>query len=251
MCLSASACTFPRGNQKEAILEIKKISADAYFSNSPALYNKALKKCAEVLAADSSNRYAKYYAAYNMFNYMGLIESDSAKRLVFENYASKAREYLLQLADDSLFCADSYVLLEGIYSILLNVYPSQKNELVPKIGDCFVKGVKADSINPRLYLHSGIFYYFTAKKMKGKTEPAIRDYKKAVELFAKEKPKDELAPDWGFAQTLAFLGRAYDDIGKDYEAEVAYKAALQLRPDYLLVQKVLYPALIKKKNNRK
>ena len=231
---------------KEALIEIKNISADAYYKNDPELFNKALTKCDEILKIDSSNNYAKYYSAYNMFNVIGYIEKDTTKKEILANYITSAENYLHQLSSVRKFKAEATILLEGIYSILVNVYPARKKELTTKISECFIVAIKADSLNPRIYLHSGIYLYFTAKQRKAKTDAAIINYKKALELFNIVKPADKYMPDWGLLETLAFLGRAYDDLGKYKEAELAYTSALKVRPDYVLVSKVLYPALKKK-----
>lgn len=234
----------------EIILEIKNISADAYFKNDMEGYRQAIDKCEQLLKIDSSNNYAKYYLAYNQFNLVGVLVTDSTKKTEFEKTAMLAESYLQELSTDTILRAESFVVLEGLYTILLNVYPSKKKELMAKVGQCFVTALEADSANPRIYLHSGIFTFFTAKKTGRPVELAIRDYKKALSLFEKNETKNELLPDWGFVETLAFLGRAYEDIGKLDIAEKVYDTALQIRPDFVLINKVFYPLLKKKKGNK-
>ena len=92
-------------------------------------------------------------------------------------------------------------------------------------------------------LYAGSRYYFP-KMFGGDLKEAIRNYKKAIELFEKESRTDE----WLYLDALAFLGKSYMRLGETEKAIITYKKALHIAPNFRWVKDSLLPKAVMSKS---
>ena len=96
--------------------------------------------------------------------------------------------------------------------------------------------------NPRVRLLEGISAFHAPEMWSGGHDAALAHLLAAVELFADDQPEPPL-PQWGLAETYAWLGQTYAALGKVEEARGAYQRALEVEPKYAWVRDVLLPGL--------
>jgi tetratricopeptide (TPR) repeat protein len=75
----------------------------------------------------------------------------------------------------------------------------------------------------------------------GSKETAMAGFRRAAELFDKEKFADPLLPDWGHPEAYAWNGVAYLDKNESANARAALERALAIAPDYGWVKNYRYP----------
>jgi hypothetical protein len=71
---------------------------------------------------------------------------------------------------------------------------------------------------------------------------AISQLNKAEALFKTDRPGKAM-PDWGHAETYAWLGIAHQRLGHKDESRRAFQEALRLEPGFAWVRDVLLPGL--------
>jgi tetratricopeptide (TPR) repeat protein len=96
--------------------------------------------------------------------------------------------------------------------------------------------------NPRLWLVNGIGSFFTPAQWGGGPEIALEHLTKAETLFKTDRPGKAM-PDWGRAETYAWLGIVHQKLGHKEESKLAYQEALRLEPGFGWVRDTLLPGL--------
>jgi len=144
--------------------------------------------------------------------------------------------------------ADAYALLSSCYGQKISLAPMLGMTLGPKSGMTMQSALKLDSDNPRTILLDAIGTYYKPPMFGGSKGAAWAGFKRAVELFDKEKIKDPLQPDWGHAEAYAWLGIAYLDKNDKVAARAAFDRALAITPEYGWVKHRLYPQVANSKN---
>ncbi|MGQ0648274.1 MAG: tetratricopeptide repeat protein [Gemmatimonadaceae bacterium] len=114
--------------------------------------------------------------------------------------------------------------------------------LGPKADGLMDDAVALGPNNPRVFMLRGVSSLYKPRMFGGGADKAERDIRKAIELFATDKPEPP-APSWGQAEAWAWLGQVYAEEKKLDEARAAYQKALELQPDFGWVKDQLLPAL--------
>lgn len=104
------------------------------------------------------------------------------------------------------------------------------------------KARRLDPANPRVRLLEGISAFHAPEVWGGGHESALVHFLAAADLFADDRPEPPL-PDWGLAETHAWLGQTYAALGNVEEARGAYERALEEEPGYAWVRDTLLPGL--------
>jgi tetratricopeptide (TPR) repeat protein len=84
----------------------------------------------------------------------------------------------------------------------------------------------------------------------GSKEDAMKNFSKAVSLFEREENIDSLSPNWGYLESLAWLGRANTALENYETALYAYNKALNVEPNFMWVKNNLLPNLKKKMSEK-
>lgn len=104
------------------------------------------------------------------------------------------------------------------------------------------KARQLDPANPRVRLLEGISAFHAPEVWGGGHESALVHFLAAADLFAEDHPDPPL-PNWGLAETHAWLGRTHAALGDVEEARGAYERALEEEPGYAWVRDTLLPGL--------
>ena len=99
--------------------------------------------------------------------------------------------------------------------------------------------------NPRTLLIRGMMAYNTPPMFGGSVDKSIEYFTKAELIFQNSKSSDELKPDWGYLETLAWKGQALAEKGMVQDAKSAYENALAIEPNFGWVKFRLLPQLEK------
>ncbi len=114
----------------------------------------------------------------------------------------------------------------------------------PGVTAALARAQVLDAKNPRLALAQGIAAFVAPRAVGAEPNAAEEALKRADALFAGGAGGASW-PNWGRAQTQAWLGRVLARKGDVAGARQAYRSALTLQPDYVWVKSVLLPALDK------
>lgn len=249
MVLLSCLC-FGTNEDIKKIVELKNKSYEAYYINKYEVYIDIISKCEDYLKKDSTNKYVKYYLAFNQMNLFGLRTSDSSKTELYKKTKADAIKNIFYLSNIKGFETDSYLLLEIMYSGLAYVFPNKSKEYLLEVYKYFFYAERFGENNPRFYLQRGIFFAYTPEEYGGGPNAAIKDYNKALELFKKYPNTDSLKLDWGYDETNTFIAYAYEQLNKYDEAMKIYKTILKDHPNYSLIKNVFMPQLEMKMNKK-
>ena len=118
--------------------------------------------------------------------------------------------------------------------------------LSPKIYSLLDEAQRIDPGKPYSYVIRGIMYFNTPQMYGGSYEEALKNFNKAAKLFEGTDNENNINPVWGYAETLAWIGRTQENLKDNDAAKFAYQKALSVAPDYAWVKYSLLPNLEKK-----
>jgi tetratricopeptide (TPR) repeat protein len=127
--------------------------------------------------------------------------------------------------------AETHMLLSSIDGQLIGADPSKAMELGMESQSQQEAATSMAPNNPRVWLLRGQGAIFTPPEYGGGLDPAESQLKRAIELFASDKPKPG-EPSWGRAEAYAWLGQVYEKKGDKANAAAMYAKALDLAPNY-------------------
>jgi tetratricopeptide (TPR) repeat protein len=143
--------------------------------------------------------------------------------------------------------ADAYALLSSCYGQKISMAPMLGMTLGPKSGMTMQSALQLAPDNPRVILLDAIGTFYKPAMFGGDKDKALAGFKRAAELFDKEKNADPLQPDWGHAEAYAWIGVAYLDKKDAAAARTAFERALAIAPEYGWVKHQLYPRVVDSK----
>lgn len=182
--------------------------------------------------------YLHYYTAfcdYRLANYY-LANGDRNTCARFNDEAKKYLEKAMELDDMSGECHALYAACLG-YDIALD--SSLGMTLGMESATHFSKAFQKEPESPRVNLLQGISFLYTPEMYGGGLKKAVPLLEKAVSLYEKETEKGPLHPDWGREEALTFLGMTYARKGENDKAEVSFKKALEVNPEFGLAAEEL------------
>jgi tetratricopeptide (TPR) repeat protein len=139
---------------------------------------------------------------------------------------------------------ETAALLARSLGALIAADPARGMELGMRTRELMGAALDEGPANPRVWLLSGISAMFTPPEYGGGIGPAEERMRRAIELFAKDRPVAPL-PAWGHAEAYAWLGQMLQQQDNIAQARTAYNKALELEKDFSWVKTVLLPALPK------
>ena len=167
-----------------------------------------------------------------------------------ETLSESAKTALLTQGLDALAAAnrltpmaESYILRRALMAQSITD-PGSAMAMVTPMQDELAQAMRIGKENPRVWLVNGIGSLFTPAQWGGGPETALGHLTKAEILFKSDHPGKAL-PDWGHAETYAWLGIAHQKLGHKEESRRAYQEALRLEPGLSWVKDVLLPGLEK------
>ena len=185
-----------------------------------------------------------YYIALADFRIVNLLLAAGDKnKEAASGHLKTAVEHLQEATRIDPDAAEAHALLASVYGRQIGLSPVKGMILGPKGGKAIRKALELAPDNPRVVLSAAIGDFNTPKMFGGNKERAMKGFRRAAELFSREKPADPLEPSWGHSEAFAWLGLAHMDRDEKEPAGAAFEKALQINPDFGWVKYVLLPEL--------
>ena len=247
MIINSNVFCFSTDLHKQ-ILKGKELLYNAYLKYDEAAYMLTYSFFERILSAEPDNELALYYVTCTQYRLLGLAMNKQNDDL-FDKFYDSALENCEKLSDSEKLKEEAKVLVAAIYMMKLAGSPLQGPFLAPKINSLLDEVIASDFTNPRALLIKGIMDYNTPAFFGGSVENAIVRFNKAVEVFENKKiDKENINPDWGYIETLAWLGQAYAKAENIDKAKKTYEKALAVEPNFGWVRGLLLPSLSKKED---
>ena len=196
------------------------------------------------LADSSLAAWPHYYVALADFRIVNLLlAAGDRNKEAASGHLKTAVEHLQEATRIDPGAAEAYALLSSAYGRQIGLSPVKSMFLGPKAGKAISKAMELAPDNPRVVLSAAIGDFNTPRVFGGNKERAMKGFRRAAELFAREKPADPVEPSWGHSEAFAWLGLAYLDRDEKEPAKAAFEKALQINPDFGWVKYVLLPEL--------
>ena len=239
--LPAAAAAAPAGPSADVLAYGSKVGQAAL--GGPAALKSARSDATSMLAGNlppSDKKFVHYAAAYASWESAVQSTSPAESR----GAVTDALGQLTQAVTLDEKFGEAYILLAAIQAqnASLSEMPVPYD---PGVTAALARAQVLDAKNPRLALAQGIAAFVAPRAVGAEPNAAEEALKRADALFAGGAGPASW-PNWGRAQTQAWLGQVLARKGDVAGARQAYQSALTLQPDYVWVKSVLLPALDKK-----
>jgi tetratricopeptide (TPR) repeat protein len=235
--------------REELIVKGKNIIKIGIQKNNTAKYLESRKIFEQAARENPKDSLAQYYMAYT--EYLLIIFSiNNGNSDFFETYYDSTVAHLNQLIKLKSLESEVKTLLAAIYMMKINKSPIEAPFLSGKINGLLNEALILDINNPRSYYLLGIMKFKTPAFFGGSIEESIKYLKKAISIYENEENVDSLKPDWGYLESLAWMGQVFKEKEQYEDAEFMYKKVLEINPDYGWVKYKLLPDLEKSKNKK-
>jgi tetratricopeptide (TPR) repeat protein len=136
--------------------------------------------------------------------------------------------------------AESQALLGTLYGIKINGSLLRSLRFGPRVAKHRKLALEFGAENPRVRYLLGTCQFHTAKGPAAQRE-ALATFLAAEKLFAAEaaRPGGPLDPGWGRSSCLTFIGRTYEQLGRQAQAAAYFRQALAQQPSDRLAKEGL------------
>ena len=249
LLLTINSTAFCRSTDLEKqILKGKNLLYEAYLKYDELTYMQAYSVFERILSVEPENELATYYLTFAQYRLI-VLAMNRKENDKFDKYYELALKNCKKLESSTTLANEADILKAAILMMKLANAPMQAPILSPTINSTLDKILASDSLNTRALLIKGVMDYNTPAFFGGSVENAITRFNKAITVFeSTESDKENLNPDWGYIETLAWLGQAYAKAEKIDKAKETYEKALSVEPNFGWVRGFLLPALTKNQN---
>jgi tetratricopeptide (TPR) repeat protein len=218
---------------------------EAYSKYDKNLLIEAKSKFEDILAKDKSNNYALYHITYCGYKLLEMSLRKGNEDL-FDKYYDAALTNAEKISAQKGFESEGKTLNAAVYMMKIANSALTAVTLSGKIHTLLDEAQEIDKNNPRSYIIRGMMKYNTPGIFGGSFEEAAKNFNKAISLFEKEEVSNLNAPNWGYLESLAWLGRTQQELENYDAAMFAYKKALKVDEKYGWVKYELLPQLEQK-----
>lgn len=180
-------------------------------------------------AGDARKDYIGLYI--NGFAIFKMLTSDSTFRN--HNYLDSAIYYMEKCIAVNPDFSDAYAVLGSLYGLKAIANLSKVIQYGKKSTEYFEKAKALNPENPRVYYLEGIGLFFRPRSFGGGKEKALSNFQTAITFYRKESDNPL---SWGYLDCMAFLGFAFEELGKKEDALKVYTSVLELDPGYKWVK---------------
>lgn len=235
------AVPLPNEGGASARDELRAAMRQARDGDLQADWNKMLdarERFAELVNDDELSPLAHYYMAYTDWRLSSL-----AYVAVGPAYQTKLSERAIASLDAAILkrpqFPDAHALLAICLGAWIRADPSQSDRLIPRIRKAWEGALPAGERNPRVMLLRAMALTFVPPPA-GNKEEGLALWRKAIDAFPSDRP-EPLMPDWGDAESIAWLGGAHLFMLEPKEAVPFLERAVKLRPDFWWAGKAALP----------
>ena len=245
LLLLSISITAQQNSSNDLVQKGRTLAKEAYMQHSQDKMVEARSVLEKAISADRSNPLPLYYITLVDYKLLEMSMRGMPDSL-FDKYFNRASSEADSLSVYKDFKADAKTISAAIIMMKLAINPMSGVTLAPKIYSLLDEAQSIDPDKPYSYVIRGMMAFNTPKMFGGSDQDALKDFNQALKLFEANKDKNIIEPDWGYAETLAWLGRTLENLDNNDAAMFTYKKALTVEPDYGWVSHVLLPQLEKK-----
>jgi cytochrome c553 len=232
----------PAGPSADVVAYGTKVT-QAVFGGGPAALKTARSDATAMLGSNlppADKKFVHYTAAYASWESAVQASNPAESRSAITDALGQLTQAVTL---DEKF-GEAYILLAAIQAqnARLSEMPVPYD---PGVRAALARAQVLDAKNPRLALAEGIAAFLSPRAVGAGPNAAEEALKRADALFAGGAGSAGW-PNWGRAQTQAWLGQVLARKGDLAGARQAYQSALTLQPDYTWVKSVLLPSLDKR-----
>ena len=183
-----------------------------------------------------------YYLGYVDWRLSSLAYVGLGAKLV-NPLVSRAVDELKQSAALQPASAETQGLLAMCAGLMIAFDRTRTEELRPVTQAAWQQALEVGKDNPRVQFLRAMVEVFAPPEFGGNRDGGLERWKHAIELFDKEAtsaPAPE-APDWGRAESWAWLGGAYSNLDRREDAVPALERAVAIRPDFWWAARAALP----------
>jgi tetratricopeptide (TPR) repeat protein len=236
----AAAPAPAQGGATRDVLEYGNVVNEAALKGDPTMLAAArlnLKSMIPSAEGPDDLRLLYYTAGYASWEFsLQASDPDDARGAIYDA-AAQLRE---SLVFDSRY-NEAHILRAMVHAQLIKL-AGESVPFDPAIGAGLAQAQTREPKNPRTALALGVVAFLAPEAFSAAPGDAEEALKRAEIMFAAE-PDTRPWPNWGKAQTEAWLGQVLAKKGDTAGARQAYQRALALRPQYAWVKDTLLPAL--------
>ena len=221
------------------------LSKEAYFQYNTNQMIEAHSVFEKAYNLDKSNILPLYYETLVDYKILEMSMRQGGDSL-FNKYYENALNNADTLGANKDFSADGKILAAAIYMMKIATSPMSAVALSPKIHSLLDQAQSTNADKPYSYVIRGMMFFNTPKMFGGSFEDALKNFNRAAKLFENDENENTTNPDWGYAETLGWIGRTQEELKNKDAARFAYQKALEVEPDYGWVKYLLLPNLEKK-----
>lgn len=189
--------------------------------------------------ADTLTAFSNYYVGLASYR---LANRDTDRK---DSYLDDAETHLRRALQNRPDWAEAQAVLSGVYGQKAAGGMISGMRFGPKAGRVLEAARASAPQNPRVLLMEGISFFKKPRRWGGDAKKAVQRFETAIEEFeaATADTTGSLEPTWGHAEAYAWLGIAHAEANRRGAARRALEAALEIRPGYAWVEKILLPEL--------
>ncbi len=162
------------------------------------------------------------------------------------NWLERAEKHVKTLLKTNPDLPEAHALIAGIYGQKIALKPIRGMFLGGKSNKHLQRAIELGPENPLAHFQRGNNYYHTPAAFGGDLDKAVEHLQAARRLYE----QCNMAENWEYLNTLAWLGQALAKQGNPQAARSVYERALQVEPEFGWVKKVLLPALQERAGSR-
>lgn len=156
---------------------------------------------------------------------------------VAAEWVEKAETYTKAYLEKNDNSAEANALLAGIYGMKIGLKPMRGMTLGPKSGRLLSKATTIDPECALAHYVTGTSAYNTPETWGGSISDARMHFEKAKSLYETH----DVAENWEYLNTLAWLGQAQMKLGEYTAAKATFEHALSVEPNFGWVKGLLLP----------
>jgi len=217
--------------------DLRKTTYRAYLTGSATIWKQAIVEASKISGDD-----ANYLLAQTQY---GLLSNTMATqdKDTFDQYESETSQLLEDLIENDNHAGEASALLSSILGFKMGYSPWKGMFLGSKSTNLIEFAAKKAPQSALVWKIYGSSKLYTPKSFGGDPNEAIVYFTKSIALYEQQ---NDTANNWLYLDAHAFLGMAYEKVGKTKEAVATYEKALIIAPDYKWVTYSLLPAAKKR-----
>lgn len=192
----------------------------------------------QVTKNDSLAAGAHYYVAFANWQLGFVTFGSQANTIKLMEVALAHLRTAIKLKENLI---DAYAVSRRCSYWLYTLDPGRAKTVWQEIGAAFKKAQALAPNHSRVKFEEAIELFYKPPQAGGNQEQGLQRFQEAAQNFELHSTADKAYENWWRATTYMFLGQAYLAVEKPEAAEKAFKSALVLQPNFVMVKNGMLP----------